>query len=418
MKPSAQINDKLTVSLQPGDPMPDVNINLRNYPFASARVSDFRRKLLIFDFWDITCKSCIQSMPKMEALQKQFNDRIQIILVTKSTDAQVERLFTRSAIARDCSLPSIIGDTVLTRLFEFHSVPTHVWIDEQGIVNQFMGPYTTQKTIETYLSGRKLNLPIKKEYRDFNARSPLIKEGSGRQLKHLQFYSAIFKKIDDDGGRVSSITDSVNQIAGYKFVNLPVLMLYQYAYITSELSPDYRYLQIALEMDNSGRLIRPSDKNDGEALAKWDTNTLFCYESSVPFSKRSVLSDLMRRDLEGFFGFKANVEKRKMPCIILDVVDSAKMNRPLPTVDYPGNSAVPIKFKATNQPLLVMLNYLKDKLYYQNVPVICAIDKLTNVTVALKSNPKDFDALSAELNQYGLSLYKEERFIDVLVLRD
>src|SRR5690606_35312975 len=72
-------------SLKPGDRMPEFLLsNLANFPTESAHISDFRGKLLIFDFWTVYCPSCIRAMPHMEALQERFGNRIQIILVTDS----------------------------------------------------------------------------------------------------------------------------------------------------------------------------------------------------------------------------------------------------------------------------------------------------------------------------------------------
>lgn len=49
-------NDKLTV----GDVMPDITFNnLVNYKSSSAKLSDFKGKLVILDFWATTCLSLI-----------------------------------------------------------------------------------------------------------------------------------------------------------------------------------------------------------------------------------------------------------------------------------------------------------------------------------------------------------------------
>lgn len=75
-----------------GQLVPDINIGaIRNYEKSTAKISDFKGKLLILDFWNTTCTSCIAAMPEMERLQNKFNDKIQIILVTQSKDADIKK---------------------------------------------------------------------------------------------------------------------------------------------------------------------------------------------------------------------------------------------------------------------------------------------------------------------------------------
>src|SRR5690606_27410332 len=103
--------------LQIGDKVPNIELNhIYNGETGVDSLYHFLRKGLILVFWDVSCAPCIANMPREEALQKSFGDEIQILLVTKNSNEAVNRLFNRSEIARDCRLPMIIGDTILTKL--------------------------------------------------------------------------------------------------------------------------------------------------------------------------------------------------------------------------------------------------------------------------------------------------------------
>jgi len=68
--------------LKVGDVVPDITFQkVLNYKSSTARLSDFRGKLVILDIWSVWCSSCIAGFPKLEKLQEKYNDKIQILLV-------------------------------------------------------------------------------------------------------------------------------------------------------------------------------------------------------------------------------------------------------------------------------------------------------------------------------------------------
>ena len=74
---NAQAVDVTIQGLQIGQVVPNVTLtNLQNYKDASgkaattAKLSDFKGKLLILDFWATWCAPCVAAIPKLENLQK------------------------------------------------------------------------------------------------------------------------------------------------------------------------------------------------------------------------------------------------------------------------------------------------------------------------------------------------------------
>src|SRR5688572_7574854 len=62
--------------LQVGNKMPDIPLGVViNNKTGKTRFSEFKGKLLILDFWDTYCSSCIEGFPKMVQLQKEFGDK-------------------------------------------------------------------------------------------------------------------------------------------------------------------------------------------------------------------------------------------------------------------------------------------------------------------------------------------------------
>ncbi len=61
-----------------GGHVPDITLqNIININQQNFRLSDFKGKLIILDFWGIYCSSCIAAFPKLDSLQTKYNDKIQ-----------------------------------------------------------------------------------------------------------------------------------------------------------------------------------------------------------------------------------------------------------------------------------------------------------------------------------------------------
>jgi thiol-disulfide isomerase/thioredoxin len=151
-------------SLHIGDQMPDIVLhNMVNYPGGKARFSDFKGKLVILDFWNMGCSPCISAFPKMQKMQKEFEGKIQILLV--NVIDKPERLKnagfpknTSSPIIPKIELPFVLHCKELEALFPHAAEPYHVWVDGQGkIVSTTTANGTSPQHISDFLAGKKYN---------------------------------------------------------------------------------------------------------------------------------------------------------------------------------------------------------------------------------------------------------------------
>src|ERR1043165_5719108 len=55
--------------------------NIENYSKKEIKVSDFKGKWLVLDFWSIGCTGCLNSFPHVSAIQQELQDKLQIMLV-------------------------------------------------------------------------------------------------------------------------------------------------------------------------------------------------------------------------------------------------------------------------------------------------------------------------------------------------
>jgi len=140
--------------LKIGEKCPDKILkHVFNFKTDSLRLSQFNVDLIILDFWGLSCISCIQAFPKIDALQKKFNGRVQIIAVNKQTLEHTADFFAKRKKIQIPSVPFITQATLLSEWFPQEFVPWHVWLDKNLIVRYItFGHNATEENIEAFLN--------------------------------------------------------------------------------------------------------------------------------------------------------------------------------------------------------------------------------------------------------------------------
>ncbi|MCI0922403.1 TlpA family protein disulfide reductase [Sphingobacterium rhinopitheci] len=99
-------------------------------------LSEYKGKLLIFDFWATWCKSCIEGFPKVDLLQKKFSPDINFILVncskTKDSKDKIASFVDRYTSSYEIAQPMLVLDEYLQDLFPHVGIPHFVWINSDG----------------------------------------------------------------------------------------------------------------------------------------------------------------------------------------------------------------------------------------------------------------------------------------------
>lgn len=144
-----------------GNRVPDLPLkNIINYKDSVASLSSFGDKIIILDFWNTHCTSCILMFPLEDSLQALLRNDVQFILVTSDTKEKVQRFLTKynSTKKNPLSLPVITDDSTFRKLFRFRSIPHYVWLAPNGLIMAQSSDYFINKdNIENTL------IPIRKE---------------------------------------------------------------------------------------------------------------------------------------------------------------------------------------------------------------------------------------------------------------
>ena len=158
-----------------GDTVPDITLtNVYNYPSSTIKLSDLKGKLVILDFWATWCSGCVQELPKLDSLQKEFDNKMQILLInqegakTKADDeTRIKAFFNKwkEQYNRVIALPSTlqINDSVV-KLFPHMFIPHYVWITRnRKVIAITSSEEINSKNIRAILNGSVTKMPLKSD---------------------------------------------------------------------------------------------------------------------------------------------------------------------------------------------------------------------------------------------------------------
>lgn len=394
--------DKI-VALEIGERVPD------------SLTEDYRGKLVILDFWNTSCKVCIEAMPKLDSLQKEFKDQIQIVLVTENSTSEVDELFGKIKIKRP-DLPIITSDTVLHKLFPHNSVPHHVWIDASGNVLFITDGYNaTSDNISMVLNDKKVEFVNRKHFTDFDSKASILKEGNGRLLDHLNYYSVLMDHISEYGkSKYAFITDSLNKVTGLHLLNVYLFELIKIAFGNSIYGTGFDFTnRVIFEVSNKSRFILPSSASE---ISNWKKENVFSYESRIPNENKSDLYKVLQEDISRYLPFEVKFENRKVKCLVLTLVSSAnKIRSKGGNAVYETDSVLNVRNRTIQESLLVSLRVQNRGLA---MPIIDSTNFKEKIDITIKSRLNDLEKLRKELRSYNLALQEREIEIPMLIIKD
>ncbi|HWK99589.1 MAG TPA: hypothetical protein VNQ55_06565 [Parapedobacter sp.] len=406
-----------------GDTMPDITLGtVLNHSVATTSLYTFRKPLLLIEFWDIYCSSCIAGMAKLQKLQTDFEGQVQILLVTKNSADDVRALRGRNERVRNCTLPMVVGDTALTALFRYQTVPAFAWIDQDARLTHFTAEtkFVNDAGFRRYLEGDQLHMEVKKEYGDFERNVSLLTEGGGRNIPRIEYYSLISRKVDFDQSYDEVIRDSLDNITGARFINQSMIELFLAAYKKSLTPTGFPITEnrIFIEDPTPSKFYPRQIEN----YYGWKQENTYCYEAVAPPGNPGLFNRMMKKDLSNYFGFSASFEERDVSCLVLQIVDSTRFKNRINTIKgkqsfrFSADSIVVRNFNFSTVLAGIYNAFIEG---YEELPILVNetnIDKNLMFDIRLVGDFRKLDVLRRQLKTYGLDLIPQERKLDVMVL--
>lgn len=404
-----------------GDKVPDLLFTeVINHSGKAIRLSDFKNKMIILDFWATWCSACIKNFPKMDSLQGKFHDQLQILLVntlhTKDTKEKVNTFFDKWGKRHgNLNLPVIIKDSITEVLFPHKEIPHYVWI-KNGIVTAITDALEiNSENVEGVIKGSITKLKEKRDNMDFDFQKPLFINGNGGAGENIK-YRSLITAHNEQLPTMSGITVDENYLKSadkrlYTRIfcfNLPIIELYKMA--IPEIM-DYPINRMIFQVKDKSKYYNMDVWADD-----WKHANTYVYELIVPPTKLENIRSQMLDNLNKFFNLSASIETRSVKCLAL-----LKTGKEIPissSKEEPENSLYETDGKPKhiqNQQLSVLVHKMNDLF---EMPVIDETNFSGKVNMQLPADLSDLKKLKTALNKYGFDLIEREQQLKMFMLAE
>ncbi|WP_293924386.1 TlpA family protein disulfide reductase [Sphingobacterium sp. UBA6320] len=403
--------------LKIGDQVPDIIIDkIINSDKRSIRISDYKDKLLVLDFWDTSCTVCIASMPKLDSLQRVFGDQIKLLSVTYQPEDIITKFFKNSRYLNERNPPvhraSVVDDRILRSYFRYETNPHVVWINKGKVVAITGGEYITSENIQTILNGKRVNWLLKTDHFDssipFVTLSPLWQYASDSPYYSYSILTGQAASVPAEGG-IHFNQDTISNNTRLAILNQDIYTTYQMllhntkVYHEEDATKGLMYLphpsRIILEVADPTRFLYK--KEYGE-YADWNKKNLICYELvKNGLEDKAMMAKLAIQDLNNRLGLNGRYERRKVKCLVFV------------NTDKPISDTLALDKGGEPMWTLVMMHLDMNKKFPP------AINE-TGFVGGLNMQPYDGTILGLrkEMQRHGLDLIEAEREIEVIVISE
>jgi thiol-disulfide isomerase/thioredoxin len=408
-------------TLKVGDTLPpelwSMPLDVINHPTGkeTLTLSEYKDKLIILDFWATWCSPCIAMLPKQDSLQRQFKDQLQILPVTYQTAEEVstfmEKYEKRKGIKN--SLPKVVGDNALRAAFPHTYLPHYVWIDVNGKVKAITGHEEIKADkISNLLETKGSSLTLKEDPTPvaYSKETPLYINGNGGTAEGLLYHSLLQGYSPGLPAGYNIIKDSTYSRIVAR--NLPLDWLLRLSHGANGFLGRNRVIE---EVKDKERL---TTQLSGEAYQEWKKDNALTYEIMIPAWRDSELYDLMQQDLRKYFPqYSFGLEKRETTCLVIKKVSDntlVKSSGGEGGVNYEYGT-----FTLRNRKIGVLVGYLNVLAMQKSpYPVVDGTGLTEAIDLDLEADLSDITDLNKALSSYGLVIEKDQRVIDILVVKD
>lgn len=282
----------------------------------TMKLAMLKGKAFVLDFLSTGCVSCMEALPRIQAIQKQYADRLEVFPVTSEKLERLQSFANTNVAMKTIDLPFVVHDRELKRWFPHQYISHLVWIDAAGVVVAITGASQFQDfTIADFLKGNTRDWPFKSETTSF-FRSPILSFAEEiRQIPHnrkrVVNYAMLTGYTEGVGVYQATEADSLEGVQRISIRNRTLLELYLIA-VDRLYKIKEEQIQVVLP-NREGVDYRFADFSRMTVDA-WMRKYGYCYERTVAEgTPEAEWKALMLQDLNHFLNMKGslNMEEGK-----------------------------------------------------------------------------------------------------------
>jgi len=407
------------VRLKDGDMVPDIEFPLIiNSSLKHAKLSDFRGKFVILDYWALWCGSCLEKMPELARLQQKYKDQVVILPVSFLHKKEAIQQFVnkRKGTHDEIKLPLAIFENINNQLYNllpaYAGYPNLVFIDKKGKLVQTS--ISVDKVIlDRLLKGEKTGALSNDYQTNFNINAPLLVKGNGGNDTSFLYKSMITGYLDSLKSYKQEIQFNGSR-SRLLYINMPVLELAKAA-LRRGISEDPFNHFVVFEGVEPSKFI--FTRNSELERQLWMSKNFCCYELTLPSSFNiGSAYDIMHNDIDRYFRFSSSLEKRILPCYTLTRIDTidrlkSKANK---ASSLRSEDKLSVKYQKVN--IETLIGFIADR---PEDPIV--IDETSykgRIDIAISIDKKfNLEMLNSQLESYGLKLDAAKKEFDVVVIK-
>lgn len=376
----AQINKKIDLSkaLKIGDTFVPPSDIQQTRGTGKLNWQELENKVIILDFFDTGCGTCIETMPKLQKLQEKLKSKLQIIAVGWQDKATLDKLFTTNKLLMEnkVNLPVIYSDVYLKERFPHLGVPHVVFLYKGKVQAISSSKVITEEHILALYDKGQIELPLKD---DFGKGNLLGKAKNEMQSKGAVSLSGYQNGVPFESFR--KITDSVTGMQKTSFYNVSIHSAAKFT-LAKIKKGDYvpRPERLVLKVKDPNRYEDTANVGD-----IWYAKNAISYERLDAIQRTdSAQAEILLQDLHDFLGIRIYKEMQNIECLIL---------KPCPVKPYKGKVPLDGTFEGSSV-LAVMMDM--NRIF---PPVLDLVKSDTVIKLGSYSN---IEELNEQLATYGI----------------